>query len=191
MRLMRSLMRAAALLGSMLTIVGLAQLPARASAGPWVLGQDFLAHPSANPVPSHSGAAWYLLQSRTLAHNSKYVPLAAHTSSFLGLKGYSQWSGSSLSDSPSALSPRGYPFIGVNGSGQNADPPAEYSTPPGYVVVHPNGPGAGDGPAALAVIGWRSPVSSVARAVASFSPLDTVCGHTIVWSVDSGAAARL
>ena len=34
------------------------------------------------------------------------------------------------------------------------------------MIVHPNGTGAGGGPPALAVIGWKSPLNGRARAVA-------------------------
>ncbi len=150
-------------LGVALLLIGTSSAAADANApaapAPWALGQDFSAHSGENPTPSHGGAAWYYLQSGSLAHNGKYTRLGHYDPAFLGLKGYGQWTGSALADEPSSLSPAGYPYIGVNGSGRNADPPAEYSTPPGAVIVHPNGTGAGNGPPALAVIGWKSPLT--------------------------------
>ena len=180
-------------LGVASVLVGTSSVPAEANApaapAAWVLGQDFSAHSAENPTPSHGGAAWYYLQSSSLAHNGKYTRLGHYNPAFLGLKGYGQWTGSALADEPSSLSPAGYPYVGVNGSGRNADPPAEYSTPPGAVIVHPNGTGAGNGPPALALIGWKSPLNGRVRAVASFTGVDTACGttRTVTWSIDSGA----
>jgi hypothetical protein len=58
---------------------------ARAGAGP-----GFSAHSAENLTPSYGGAAWYYLQSSSLAHNGKYTRLGDYNPAFLGMKG-SPW----------------------------------------------------------------------------------------------------
>jgi hypothetical protein len=148
------------------------------AAGLWSLANDFSFVPVLNPAPDAFGhpGVWSFLASAGSAHEpSTYSRLRRFLTDQFAIDGLDSWQGDFLSNPEDYL-----PQVGVNDSGVTAHYQG-VEWPDGAVLAHPL-------PDRMAVIGWKSPVSTTVSVEGTLVLAQHPnCGNGIAWTLDAGS----